>query len=274
MSVTDNSLTDAAGDFLGRKYGPLPLGAWLVIAGGTAFFVKKYINNRDAANVQVGTDSTPNAADLTMGSSPAYSMPATSSPAAGGGYATGSGTSGSYSDTTVTPDIPQSNAEWQSRGVGILVGLGYDAYQATLALQTYLAGKVLSSDQRAMVTAVVKALGAPPETVAQQANTPTGSQPIESQITISVGSFSAFGRAMPLNVRWVSASGGNLTGILGVQVWNGKTGNWVDTSRISVVNGVGRIAAWIPTKTNNRLRVITEGVKYKPAISNVVEVKG
>ncbi len=230
MSITDNSLTDAAGNFLGRKYGPLPLGAWLVVAGGTAYFVRKYINKQQNADVQVGTDAS-NAADLTMGSSPAYSMPATSSPAMGGGYVTGSGTSGSYSDTTPSPTIPQSNQEWQSRGVGILVGLGYDAYQATLALQTYLAGKVLSSDQRAMVTQVVKALGAPPETT----NTIKGMPTI--QIAFAQNPGKAY-TTVRLSVAAVDATGEPLSTTVMIQHQYPAIGsNWKDVGPVTLIGG-------------------------------------
>lgn len=231
MSITDNSLTDAAGSFLGRKYGPLPLGAWLVVAGGTAYFVRRYINKQQAANVQVGTDSNSNASDLTMGSSPAYSMPATSSPAMGGGYTTGSGSSGAYSDTTPSPTIPQSNQEWQSRGVGILVGLGYDAYQATLALQTYLAGKVLSPDQRAMVTQVVKALGAPPDT----------STAITGQPTIQIAFAQNPGKpytTVRLSVAAVDATGEPLSTTVMIQhQYPAIKNNWKDVGPVTLIGG-------------------------------------
>lgn len=71
----DNSLTHGAGNLLTKKYAGLPFGIWLVLVGGTAYFVHKYISNAnstaatvDSSNPAVNTDTvTPSAASNASG---------------------------------------------------------------------------------------------------------------------------------------------------------------------------------------------------------------
>jgi len=57
---------------------------------------------------------------------------------------------------------PTTNPQWEANAESVLVGYGYPAVQVQSALNTYLAGGVLSSVQQEIVNATIEAVGAPP----------------------------------------------------------------------------------------------------------------
>ena len=57
---------------------------------------------------------------------------------------------------------PTTNPQWEANAESILVGYGYPMVQVQAALNTYLAGGVLSSIQQEIVNASIEAAGAPP----------------------------------------------------------------------------------------------------------------
>lgn len=267
--ITDNSLVDAAKDFLGKKYGPLPLGAWLLIAGATAYFVAKWARGRNAEPTPVATDVPESDTDLPM--------PSNASNAVGMDYSAPGGTSGiggtttsAVRDDSYNPQItaPGTNADWQTRAVGILVDLGYNAFAATMAVRTYLSGGTLSSEQSAMITAAVKALGAPPNIE------PTATD--KGKPIITVGFAQNPGKAyttvrMYVSVR-NSATGDPMDLDVMIQHQYPAVGNgWKDVGPIKVTGGRGVTPVGptiVPGK--NSFRAVSKNREY---VSNTLTIR-
>lgn len=90
-----------------------------------------------------------------------------STTAAQSGGTTGDGTGAvtqSAVEQTLQANAPgaTTNPQWEANAESVLVGYGYPEVQVQSALNTYLAGGVLSSIQQEIVNATIAAVGAPP----------------------------------------------------------------------------------------------------------------
>lgn len=141
-----------AENFLTEKAGPLPVWAWGVIGGGvlTVFvWMNRGGGSSDAAAAESTTGKpvpTTNPADwdyATTGNSPGY-------------------VSGSASSIVQEDDIG-TNFEWLARGVPFLIAARYGGTASVQALQKYLEGRSLSSEENTMVNLWIAEAGYPPQ---------------------------------------------------------------------------------------------------------------
>lgn len=157
MSEATSSVTHV----LGKKLGPLPVGAWAAaIAGGLG--ISWYLRRNGAA----GT-TTPNPVEVT---DPGTS---TDTPAGTGGAATS--TAGNANPGNITgPTDPESadpgsisvsvttNAQWRQQAVKYLVGLGVSGTDAEYAVTYYLAGKPISPNAMNNINRAIAGIGPTP----------------------------------------------------------------------------------------------------------------
>lgn len=129
---------------INQKFGPFPLWVYLLAIGVGIYAYEK---NRKSSTSK-GAATTPK-----------------------GG--TGGGTSGTQGSGAATQSAVEqtlqanvgsatSNPQWEANVESVLVGYGYPTVQVQSALNTYLAGGVLSSIQQEIVNAAIAAVGAPP----------------------------------------------------------------------------------------------------------------
>jgi hypothetical protein len=140
--------TEAAGNFLTHKVGPLPVGIWMVAAGGIYLYVKR---KNTAAGPGGPTALTPAGTVATTGGIGSSDM----SHGGGSGGDTGSGgntVAGQYS----------TNDAWGRAAVNFLVARGVDPTVANSAITQFLASQNLTADQQAQVNLAIQSLGAPP----------------------------------------------------------------------------------------------------------------
>jgi LysM repeat protein len=168
----------AAGKGLGalkQKVGPLPLYVWMV--AGIAIWW--YFSRKNAAS---GTGGAPNqqtdpagnigaidpATGYVFGTPEDLAALAANNAGAGGGSGTASGSGGG---STVGGQYPD-DASWGRAAINYLVGLGIDPATANEAIQQFLSGQTLTTQQQADVNEAIQALGSPPEPPG-----PTGTAP-------------------------------------------------------------------------------------------------
>lgn len=138
-------------EFLSKKVGPLPAGAWLAVAAGglaAAYFLRN--NGAQAAAAptvdgatQWADNTMPTAGNLSVGY--ADSNPTSSAPDPGTGYA-----------------APTTNEEWAQLAERALLGKGYLPLLVDGAIRNYLAGMTLSASEQAVVTEALIVAGPPP----------------------------------------------------------------------------------------------------------------
>lgn len=130
----------ATGIDFGKQYGPLPLGAWvIVVAGGLGI---AYYTRRAGTGPVVVEDTS---GDPGVGEGPGWVAvpPPTTGP--------------------VVPDArPQTNDEWGFQAINWLIAQGYPPVMADSAIRKYLEAKALSPQEQALLQAALRHLGAPP----------------------------------------------------------------------------------------------------------------
>ena len=134
-----------AGNTLTKKVGPLPLGVWVLILGGTIVIVY-------AMNARKGS----------TGNTLAVAADGTTGPESG----TGNGAVGGWlyqQAQAVSKKDYKTNEEWGRAAIQFLIGQGYDAALADVAIRRYIGGLDISVQQRPLVTAALNGLGPPPE---------------------------------------------------------------------------------------------------------------
>lgn len=160
---------------LKQKVGPLPLYVWLV--AGVAiwwYFSRKNAQAAapgGAANQQ--TDPAGNIGTIDPATGYVYGTPEDTAALAANNAGTGGGsTTPSGSGTGSIGGQYQDDAAWGRAAINYLVGIGIDPTTANEAIQQFLAGQSLTTQQQADVNEAIQALGAPP-----QPPGPTGTPP-------------------------------------------------------------------------------------------------
>ena len=158
--MADNAVMDKAGDILGKKYGPLPFGAWLGIIAVTAFVARRLVKgNAEAKQVTADEGYVVNSNGQAFPS--AYK-------GTGGGVPFGSGTVTSASSTqgTVTPITEVDNNGWLKRAAEKLRNANmWNPLDVQSALTKYVTGQGLTNREQAIVNQAITMEGEPPVNV-------------------------------------------------------------------------------------------------------------
>lgn len=148
--AVDGAATSAknAPSALSKKVGPLPIGAWIgIIAAGV--LIAYVINSRGGSGgsqtvLEVAPDGT-----------------------TGNDSGVGDGTVGGWMYQQATAAVAAktytSNEAWGRAAIQYLIGQGYDAALADVAIRNYLGGKNISSQMRPLITAALEGLGPTPQ---------------------------------------------------------------------------------------------------------------
>lgn len=144
---------------LAKKVGPLPIWAYMavIVVALYVYEKKKKAGTATSAATAVGATGSGSATAPAQGSDAASQSALEQSLAA-------------------NVSAPTTNPQWEANAESILVGYGYPMVQVQAALNTYLAGGVLSSIQQEIVNATIEAAGAPPSpptTPSASASSPT-----------------------------------------------------------------------------------------------------
>jgi hypothetical protein len=161
MAETD-AAAEAGGsimDKLGHKVGPLPVGAWIILAISMWWYMKK---RSGAAGTGAQTDPAGNTGTINPRTGYVYGSPedlaAQSQNTAGTGLGTDSGTSGGSTVAGTYAD----NTAWANAAINYLVSIGEDAVASNSAITQYLASQPLTQQQQSLVNLAVQRLGGPP----------------------------------------------------------------------------------------------------------------
>lgn len=160
--MAEDAPVKEAGNFLTHKLGPLPLGVWMLAAGGIWFYVKGRAGKAGAAGPR--TDPAGNVG--TIDPKTGYVYGSTQDSSALGGIGGGSGGGGSDGTTgpsgsTVAGQYADNNA-WARAAINFLVGIGVDPTSANSAVTQYITSQTLTTDQQGQVNLAIQAIGAPP----------------------------------------------------------------------------------------------------------------
>ncbi len=133
----------AAGLDMGKAVGPLPLGAWVVVVGGSLGYA--YYRRRTTAAVAATT------------------LPQTET--GSGTNQSGVGASGfvNAQQIPVNSGTPiTTNEEWATQSINYLIAKNYDPNLADSAIRNYLQSFQLSSTEYALVRVALEHFGSPP----------------------------------------------------------------------------------------------------------------
>lgn len=152
--------------FLKEKAGPLPIWVWLVILGGIVYYIRSkqsgssLFGGTGSATPNLQKDPAGNIGTIDPATGYVYGTPednaalaANNAGVSGPGGASGGTVAGSYTN----------DADWGRAAINYLVGLGVDPTQANEAIQQFLSGQQLTSQQQSDVNLAIQSLGAPPQ---------------------------------------------------------------------------------------------------------------
>lgn len=128
-----------AGVDLGKQYGPLPLGAWIVVVGG-GLGIAYYANRQSQPPVEVEDQS---------------GVPGVGTGDVGGWTSTDPGTISQGAITT--------NEQWAIRAINDLIAQGYNSVDADSAIRGYIGGIKLSVKETALLAVALAKWGSPPQ---------------------------------------------------------------------------------------------------------------
>jgi hypothetical protein len=143
--MAESDVMDPA--FWTKKAGPLPVWAWVGIAGGGIGFF--YLRKKN-------TVQAPTAADVAGSSDTGFG---TTTQGVGGQSATVNG------GTTTVTTAPADNQSWSVKAQNMLIAQGFDPATVALALSNYLGGNNLTPQQQAIVSEALRDAGPTPEPV-------------------------------------------------------------------------------------------------------------
>ena len=146
---------------MGKTYGPLPFGAWVVLIGG-GLGIALYSSRSKKPTVTV--EDTSGVPGVGTG---AQSLWVQNAPPAG---------SDAVADDTFT-----TNEEWARACVNYLIAQGYDAALADTAVRKYLQSKPLTLSENALIKVALAKYGAPPVLLPEPPELPTIPQPPTEQ---------------------------------------------------------------------------------------------
>jgi LysM domain-containing protein len=130
---------------MGKMIGPLPLGAWLAVGGGSigiflymrnrapAATIDPTLENNDAGNSDIGTGVNGNWTDMTP-----------------------------PDNTDNAPASIDTNEDWAKQGINWLIASGYSPNTSDMALRKYLVGEKLSAQEFVLIGLVLGKFGSPP----------------------------------------------------------------------------------------------------------------
>lgn len=156
--------TKAAGkglEALKQKVGPLPLYVW--IAAGVVIWWYFSRKNAKATGGNQQTDPAGNYGVIDPATGFVYGTPQDTAALAANQAGGGGSTTPSGSGTGSIGGQYQDDAAWGRAAVNYLVGIGIDPTTANEAIQQFLAGQTLTTQQQADVNEAIQALGAPPQ---------------------------------------------------------------------------------------------------------------
>lgn len=172
-------MADSSFGFLSQKTGPLPLWAWMAGGIGIWYFVlRKSGGTTSPAATQLqtgyGTDPSGNTGYIDPQTGYVYgsaediaALQQQGLVAANQTGSSGSTTANQYTD----------NSSWARAAVNYLVGIGIDPTEASEAVQQYLSGQALTSQQQADVNLAIQGIGAPPQIPGPVGTPPVGVNP-------------------------------------------------------------------------------------------------
>lgn len=149
---------------LSKKIGPLPVGAWIAVFG-VGILIAYAVNSRAGSGTRAA-NTLAVADDGTTGPEPDVGSGAV------GGWQYQQAVAAQAAKTYDT------NEKWGRAAIEFLIGQGYDASLADVAIRRYLGGLDITVQQRPLITAAINGIGPTPE----QMN-PINELPPDSPIT-------------------------------------------------------------------------------------------
>lgn len=147
---------------MGKQVGPLPLGAWVAVLGGSFAFL--LYSRRNAASAEVPTTNVDAVSGDSIGSVGMGGMSAV------GAYVP---TGGLISSPTDAAQTIASNQQWGQNSFSFLVGMGMDGATVDKAVRDYLSGMPLTVASNGMITLALAKYGQPPEGLPDAPGLPT-----------------------------------------------------------------------------------------------------
>ena len=147
-------------DALGKKLGPLPAGAWILIAVAVFWYVSKR-QKASASSANQATDPAGNVGVIDPATGYVYGTPQDQSALGGGSGSLGTSSESGSGGSTVAGSYADNQA-WAVAAINYLVSIGVDATEANTAITQFLASQQLTSQQQADGNLVIQRLGAPP----------------------------------------------------------------------------------------------------------------
>jgi hypothetical protein len=193
---------EKAGDILGKKYGPLPFGAWLVIIAVTAYGVRRVLVTRASATDTAATDE-----GYVVDSN--GNMLPSAYKGAGGGLPFGSGvnTSSQSDIAPVTGPTEIDNSSWVRRAAEKLQTANmWDAISVQSALIKYTTGENLNDRESAIVNQAIKMEGQPPVNVYGGSKASSGVSGVAERLVRPAGNSGVFVQYSNGVLRWLPNS--------------------------------------------------------------------
>lgn len=165
---------------LAEKVGPLPLGAWLVIAGGSTFVFLRQRNTAPTPVADTPYNGSANGGTGTLGGDVG------SGP---GGWVSGTTPLPQYADATPTPtpassstatQSPATLEEWAYKAELDLIGRGYSPTLVDTAIRKYVSGQTLGPSDWTIITLALALEGPPPQMPAGIPDSPPVQVPVAS----------------------------------------------------------------------------------------------
>lgn len=158
---------------MGKQVGPLPMGAWVAVVGGSLGYMM-YSRNRAAKT----------AAPVSLDATAAGSI---GSVGVGGvGAQSYIPTDGGLNSPTTANDTISSNVQWGQRAFAWLTGQGLDGATVDNAIRNYLAGNGLSLQENSLITQALAKWGQPPESLPQPPPLPQPPAPTPAPAPVTV----------------------------------------------------------------------------------------
>lgn len=153
---------DSAKTFLSHKIGPLPVGIWMIAAGGIFWYMKGRKTSAGGPGAQTDPAGNVGTIDPKTGYVYGSSQDQSAQGAGFGGSGGGGGSDGSTSSgSTVAGQYADNNA-WARAAINFLVGVGVDPTVANSAVTQYITSQALNTDQQGAVNLAIQSIGAPP----------------------------------------------------------------------------------------------------------------
>src|SRR4051794_7435197 len=158
----------------GKQVGPMPLGAWVAVVGGS-FAYMMYSRNKTAKSEPVATSLDATSAD---------SLASVGAGGMGAGYVP------TYNGGTDTPASSTaaitSNTQWGQAAFAWLAGQGLDGSSVDIAIRDYLQGNPLNVQENSLITQALAKFGMTPEALPNPPALPIVPQPAPAPVTVPV----------------------------------------------------------------------------------------